>query len=315
MPSPTTNHQPQTTEESGLAALLAQVRRIELRTERLVSSLAAGNYRSAFKGSGLEFDAVRAYADGDDARLIDWNVTARAGTPWVKVFREERELAVTLVVDSSASLAFGAIPGISTRTKRALAAEAAAVVAVTALRNHDRLALVRGAASADLHLPLRRGRGHCLRVVREVLAGTAAGRGDLAALVESAARTCRRRAVLFLVSDFIHDETGHVAFAGALARAARRHDIVGLRVADPAEATLPASGPLVLDDPEGRGQVVLSASPANRRAYAAAYAAARERTAAAFRGAGCDLVDLDTVEGAFTALDRFLRGRRQRIHA
>jgi uncharacterized protein (DUF58 family) len=295
-----------------LANLLAQVRRIELRTERLVSSLAAGSYRSAFKGSGLEFAEVRAYADGDDARLIDWNVTARAGAPWVKVFREERELAVTLVVDASGSMSFGALPGTSRRAKRVLAAEAAAVVAVVASRNHDRLGLVRGAAAPDLHLPLRRGRSHCLRVVREVLAGTSVGRGDLAALLDGAARSSRRRGVLFLVSDFLHDEAGHRAFADVLARSARRHDVVGLRVTDAAEATLPAHGPLVIDDPEGSGQVVLSASAANRTAYAAAWQAARARTTTAFRAAGCDLVELDTAHGAFTALDRFLRQRRRK---
>ncbi|MBA2480978.1 MAG: DUF58 domain-containing protein, partial [Planctomycetes bacterium] len=153
-----------------LKELLRQVKRIELRTERLVSSLAAGRYRSAFRGQGMEFDEVREYAAGDDVRTIDWNVTARAGRPYVKVFREERELTTMLLVDVSASMRFGAIPGMSPRVKLALAAEAAAVVGVTALRNHDRLGLVLFSDRTELHLPARKGRGHAMRLVREVLA-------------------------------------------------------------------------------------------------------------------------------------------------
>ena len=156
--------------ETTLADILRQVRRIELRTEKLVSSLAAGAFRSAFRGSGLEFEEVREYSPGDDVRAIDWNVTARAGRPYVKVFREERELSLAVLVDVSGSMRFGAIPGLSPRTKLALAAEAAAVVAVNAMRNRDRIGLVTFAAATEHHLPLRRGRGHCLRLVREVLA-------------------------------------------------------------------------------------------------------------------------------------------------
>jgi len=298
-----------------LKDVLRQVKRIELRTERLVSSLAAGRYRSAFKGQGLEFDEVREYTPGDDVRTIDWNVTARAGRPYVKVFREERELTTMLLVDVSGSMRFGAIPAISPRAKLALAAEAAAVVAVTALRNHDRIGLTAFSDRSELHLPPRKGRGHAMRLLREVLAAQARhGRGtDIAAALDALVAHAKKRTVCFLVSDFL---SGDEALARALARAARRHDVVGLRIADPAEQALPAGAtPLVLADPEGDEELVLSAGRHARAAYAAAYAAQRGRVQSLFRAAGCDLVDLSTDQPAFTAMSRFFAQRRRRIHA
>jgi uncharacterized protein (DUF58 family) len=294
-----------------LAEILRQVRRIEIRTERLVSSLTAGRFRSAFKGTGMEFDEVREYAVGDDVRSIDWNVTARAGKPFVKVFREERELSVVLAVDVSGSMRFGAIPGVSPRAKLALAAEAAAVVGVTALKNGDRLGLVSFTDRTETHLPARRGRGHALRVVREVLVPTATARPtDLAHALDELVRVAKRRCVCFLISDFLHAPERQPAFATALARAARRHDLIGLRVADPAEAVLPTAGPLVLEDPEGGGSAVLATSRAAAARYAQAYQAARATTAKQFAAAGCDLVDLSTDRGAFAALQAYFGGRR-----
>lgn len=294
-----------------LAEILRQVRRIEIRTERLVSSLTAGRFRSAFKGTGMEFDEVREYAVGDDVRSIDWNVTARAGKPFVKVFREERELSVVLAVDVSGSMRFGAIPGVSPRAKLALAAEAAAVVGVTALKNGDRLGLVSFTDRTETHLPARRGRGHALRVVREVLVPTETARPtDLAHALDELVRVAKQRCVCFLISDFLHAPERQPAFATALARAARRHDLIGLRVADPAEAVLPTTGPLVLEDPEGGGSAVLATSRAAVARYAQAYQGAQTTTTKQFAAAGCDLVDLSTDRGAFAALQAYFGGRR-----
>src|SRR4051812_18025995 len=303
-----------------LKDILRQVKRIELRTNRLVSSLAAGRYRSAFRGQGMEFDEVREYSEGDDVRAIEWNVTARAGRPYVKVFREERELSTMLLVDASASMRFGAIPGLSPRAKIALAAEASAVVGVTALRNHDRIGLVLFTDRTELHLPARKGRGHCMRLVREVLsapARTAAGRGTgLAEALDELARVAKRRSVVFLVSDFIFPVDGSVQrFSRALARASRRHDVVGLRVADPGEEALPeTSAPLVMQDPEGDEVLTLRGGSAARARYFSAWAAARGRALDAFRGAGCDLVDLRTDRSAMSALNRFFTDRKRRFH-
>ncbi len=301
-----------------LAEVLRQVRRIEIRTNRLVSSLAAGPYRSAFRGQGMAFEEVREYVAGDDVRSIDWNVTARAGHPYVKVFREERELNTFLLVDVSGSMRFGAIPGISPRAKLALAAEAAAVVAVTALKNNDRIGLVTFSDRTELHLPARKGRGHVTRLLREVLAAQGTARPtDLAHALDELVRVAKRRTVCFLVSDFLFTRGAtDLRFADSLARASRHHDVVGLRIADPAEATLPGgSTPLVLQSPEGDGMAVLAAGGRARAAYARAWRDARAGVTSAFRGAGCDLVELDTERSAFSALSRFFRERRRRIHA
>ncbi len=299
-----------TPNNAAVTELLAQVRRIELRTERLVSSLAAGRYRSAFKGQGMEFDEVREYAPGDDVRSIDWNVTARAGKPYVKVFREERELTVQLLVDVSGSMRFGALPGISPRAKLALAAEAAAVVGVTALRNGDRLGLVLFSDRTETHLPARRGRGHAMRVVREVIDPQGGTRPtDLAHALDELGRVAKRRTVCFLISDFL-DPSPKVATA--LARAARRHDIVGLRVADPGEMVLPeGSAPLVLRDPEGRATGIFANNREARDNYKKAWSDSRAATKRQFQAANCDLVDLTTTESALTALERFFRQRRK----
>ena len=299
-----------------VADILRQVRRIELRTTRLVSSLAAGQYRSAFRGQGMEFDEVREYSAGDDVRAIDWNVTARAGKPYVKVFREERELTVQLLVDVSGSMRFGAIPGISPRAKLALAAEAAAVVGVTALRNGDRLGLILFSDRTESHVPARRGRGHAMRVVREVLMPTSGNRPtDLVHALDELTRVARKRTVCFLISDFLGDPKKRPALATALARASRRHDIVGLRVSDPGEAALPnGSGPLVLSDPEGTNVDVFANGSQARATYATAWTEHRAASERLFRAGGCDLVDLATTESAVTALERFFRQRRRRLH-
>ena len=299
-----------------LSDVLRQVKKIEIRTNRLVSSLAAGPYRSAFRGQGMAFEEVREYSPGDDVRQIDWNVTARAGTPYIKVFREERELNIVLLVDVSGSMRFGAIPGVSPRAKLALAAEAAAVVAVTALRNNDRIGLVTFSDRTELHLPARKGRGHVGRLLREVLAAPATMRAtDLAHALDELVRVSKRRAVCFLISDFLFTRGAtDLRFNDALARASRRHDVVGLRVCDPAECTLPSgSTPLVLQDPEGDGMQVLATGRAARAAYEEAWHEARSAVTNAFRGAGGDLVDLRTDQSAFTALARFFRERRRRI--
>ena len=305
---------------SDLADLLRQVKRLELRTNRLVSALAAGRYRSAFRGQGMEFDEVREYSPGDDIRSIDWNVTARANKPYVKVFREERELTTMLLVDASSSMRFGAIPGISARAKLGLAAEAAAIIGITALRNHDRIGLILFSHATDLHLPARKGRGHAMRLVREVLAvpGRAIGRGgtDLTLALDELARVAVKRAVVFIISDFLPGADGTQPQLGsALARAARRHDVVGLRVNDPGEEALPEGGaPLAIEDPESGAVRTLRGGARARASYRKLWEGARTQTEQQFRASGCDLVNLRTDASALTALTRFFAERRRRKH-
>jgi len=303
-----------------LADLLRQVKRLEVRTNRLVSALTAGRYRSAFRGQGMEFDEVREYSPGDDIRSIDWNVTARANKPYVKVFREERELTTMLLVDASSSMRFGAIPGISARAKLGLAAEAAAIIGITALRNHDRIGLILFSHGTDLHLPARKGRGHAMRLVREVLAvpGRATGRGgtDLTHALDELGRVAAKRAVVFIISDFLPGaDGGPTQLGAALARAARRHDVVGLRVNDPGEEALPAGGsPLVIEDPESGAMRTLRGGARARARYRELWLATRAQTEQQFRTSGCDLVNLRTDASALSALTRFFTERRRRKH-
>jgi uncharacterized protein (DUF58 family) len=294
--------------------VMDQVRRIEIRTRRLVDDSLAGHYRSVFRGRGLDFDSVREYVAGDDVRAIDWNVTARVpGRAFVKQFHEERELTVWLLVDVSASGDFGAGEG----TKRERAAEVACVLALSAVRNDDRVGLIVFSDRIEARIPPGRGRSHVMRVVREILTCRPAGRGtDLAGAVELAGRLARRRSVMFLVSDFELPDDGGQARA-ALERAARpvaaRHDLVALEIRDPHERALPNLGLVTLEDAE-TGQVVLVDTGRRRtRERFAALAAAREAEARqALRRLGVEVLALDTARPYEPALLAFFQARERR---
>ena len=207
--------------------ILARIRRIEIRTRKVVEELTAGAYHSVFKGRGMEFREVREYAEGDDVRAIDWNVTARFGRPFVKQFAEERELVVMLVVDVSASGDFGS----TGRRKNEVAAELAATLAFSAIRNGDRVGLLLHSTREELYVPPRKGRRHVLRLIRDLLYHDRRHPGtNLRAALENLLRLQRRKAVVFLISDMLDAGFGHT-----LAVAARRHDVTGLRIIDPKE--------------------------------------------------------------------------------
>ena len=214
--------------------LLAQVRRLTIRSRRAVEEVFSGAYRSAFRGQGLEFAEVREYVPGDDVRAIDWNVTARAGKPFIKRFHEERELTVIVAIDLSGSLAFGS----HARIKRDTAAEAGALVALAAARNRDRVGLLLFTDRVELYLPPSKSRARALRLVREMVAFEPAGRGtDLGGALAFLARVLRRRAILFVISDWMAEN-----FDRPLRHLARRHELVSLEVSDPFETEPPAAG-------------------------------------------------------------------------
>jgi uncharacterized protein (DUF58 family) len=214
--------------------LLAQVRRLTIRSRRAVEEVFSGSYKSAFRGKGLEFAEVREYVPGDDVRSIDWNVTARAGKPFVKRFDEERELTVVVAMDLSGSLGFGS----RARTKRETAAEAGALIALAAARNRDRVGLLLFTDVVELYLPPGKSRARSLRIVREMVAYEPKGRGtDLAGALAFLGRVLRKHAIVFVVSDWIATD-----FDRPLAYLARRHEVVALEVTDPFERELPPAG-------------------------------------------------------------------------
>jgi uncharacterized protein (DUF58 family) len=282
--------------------LLAQVRRLTIRSRRAVEEVFSGAYRSAFRGQGLEFAEVREYVPGDDIRSIDWNVTARAGRPFVKRFDEERELTVIVALDLSGSLSFGS----RARAKRDAAAEAGALLALAAARNRDRVGLLLFSDRIELYLPPGKSRARALRIARELLAFEPAGRGtDLAGAFGFLNRVLRRRAIVFLVSDW-----RAAAFDRPLAHLARRHDVVALDVADPLERDLPSGGLLRVRDLEtGRTGWVDASSRAARGAWKGALARRAKELDQTFRRAGVPRLALDADRPAAPTLIRYFERR------
>jgi len=283
-------------EREAIRRVMEQVRRIEIRSRRLVDDTLAGQYRSVFRGRGLDFDSVREYVPGDDVRAIDWNVTARVpGRAFVKQFHEERELTVWLLVDVSASGEFGS----GGTSKRQLAAEVACVLALSAVRNDDKVGLIMFSDRIEVRVPPARGRSHAMRVVREILSCRPRGRGtDLAGAVELAGRLARRRSVMFLISDFELPEDGG-AGRQALERAAQpvaaRHDLIAVEIRDPHERTLPDLGLVTLEDAE-TGQVVIvdSGRSRTRRRFAELAEARRSEMHRGLKRLGAEVLPLDT---------------------
>jgi len=270
-----------------LAEVMAQVRLLEIRSRHLVRDVLAGEYASVFKGRGVAFADVREYQPGDDVRTIDWRVTARSGTAYVRRYEEERELTVLFAVDHSRSEAFGS----RLRSKADLATEVCAVLAMTAVRNNDRVGAALFTDRVERFVPPAKGRRHVLRVIRELLAFEPDGRGtDLAAACEFVNRVLPRRAVLFIVSDWLASGYEH-----ALEVTARRHDAIAVQLVDPRERELPAVGLLALRDPEsGRWRYVDASDRRVRGGLRASAALFDAELARSLRRQGVDLIRLET---------------------
>lgn len=285
--------------------ILRQVRRIEIRTRGLVNEVFSGEYHSVFKGRGMSFAEVREYQYGDDIRSIDWNVTARSGAPFVKIFEEERELTVMLVVDVSASGNFGT----RERMKGELAVEICALLAFSAIKNNDKVGLVIFSDRIEKFVPPRKGRTHVLRVLRELLYHKPEGRAtDIKAALEYLTHVQRRRAVSFLVSDF-QDE----GFERALSVAGRRHDMIAIRIGDERERELPPLGYVELEDPETGGQVVVNTSdPDFRERFSERVRRRREELNRSLRRSKVDVIDVTTGRPYVRPLMRFFEERARR---
>lgn len=288
------------------AEILKKVRRIQIRTRRIVNDVFAGQYHSAFKGLGMEFEEVREYQPGDDVRSIDWNVTARMGHPFMKRYREERELTVVLLVDISGSQDFGA----HQQLKSELAAELGATLAFSAIQNNDNVALILFTDRIEHFVPARKGTRHVLRVVRELLYHQPIGRGtDIAGALEYLNRVLPRRAVVFLISDFQAPP-----FSQALRVVGHKHDLIPVLVRDQREYDLPPVRYVELLDPEtGEQLLVDTSSRAFRRRFAAIATQRQADLLSEFRRAGIDMIDVQTGQSFVEPLARFFkkRGRRR----
>ncbi|MCX8073919.1 MAG: DUF58 domain-containing protein [Candidatus Binatia bacterium] len=284
---------------------LRAIRKIQIHTSHLVSDFFAGAYHSVFKGRGMEFSEVRPYVPGDDVRTIDWNVTARTGTPHVKRYVEERELAVMLLVDASRSTRFGSVR----QLKSELAAELAALLAFAAIRNNDKVGLILFTDQVEHSLRPKKGTRHVLRVVRDVLSFVPRGHStSLTAAIEHLVHVHKRRSVVFVLSDFL-DPEGYAA----LKLARQRHDLIAIVLDDPRDFELPPLGLLRLTDPEtGRTLLVDSSHPQVRRRFTEQARAFAEERLRRLRACDVDTVVVRTDEPYAPALVRFFRTREKR---
>jgi uncharacterized protein (DUF58 family) len=309
--------------------ILKKIRQIELRTNRIVTETLAGQYHSVFKGQGMNFDEVREYQPGDDVRAIDWNVTARMNHPFIKKFVEERELTLMLIVDVSGSGLFGS----RDQSKRELAAELASVLAFSAIRNNDKVGLILFSDEVEKFIPARKGRGHVLRIIREVLFFEPKRRGtNLNIALEFLLRVQAHKAITVVISDFLGSPAAAQRLGGRrlkpqmmlleslaqasftmLRQANRKHDLVAVQVADPRELELPDLGRLTFQDAETGEIVEINTSDARKRqAFAERQAKAQEDLARLFRRAGIDAIQLRTDQPYGVTLGRFFETRKKR---
>jgi uncharacterized protein (DUF58 family) len=286
--------------------VIRQIRRLQLKARRAVEDLLGGEYHSVFKGTGIAFEEVREYLPGDDVRAIDWNVTARMGHPFIKRFVEERELTVVLAVDCSGSNQFGT----GLQQKREVAAELGAVLAFSAISNNDKVGLLQFTDRAEHFLPPAKGTRHVLRLIRDILFFQPARRGtSLREGLDYLNRVLRRRAIVFLLSDFLdHD------FERSLKRAGRRHDLIAVRITDPREEELPAVGLLELEDAEtGQRLLVDTSSRQVREAFAEHARQRRQALRQLMRSAQVDFIEVGTDGGHLDELIRFFQMRERRL--
>jgi uncharacterized protein (DUF58 family) len=285
---------------------IRNIRRLEIRTRRLVNDLFAGRYHSSFKGRGMTFSDIREYAPGDEIRSIDWNVTARMGTPFIKQYTEERELTILLVVDNSASLKFGT----RVRSKHSLAVELGAVLAFAALRNNDKVGLLLFSDGVDRYVRPRKSKSHALRILRDMLVLEPHGTGTgLAAALAFLNRVQRKRAVVFVFSDFLAG-----GWETPLAVTQRRHDTVAFVLEDARERDLPAAGLLDLEDLETGERLLLdSGSAAVRDRIVRIRTHARARRDGVFRRLGLDTIPLETGQPYLKPLMAFFESRARRF--
>lgn len=285
--------------------ILKRIQQIEIHTRRLVSEAFVGEYHSVFKGRGMEFDEVREYQPGDEIRTIDWNVTARMGRPFIKRYVEERELTVMLLVDVSASGNFGSIK----QLKNEVAIDICALLAFSAIKNNDKVGVIMFTDKIEKFIPPKKGTKHVLRVIRELLCTEPEGKGtNISVALEYMNKISSRRAISFVVSDFIANDYAH-----ALRIANKKHDVIAITIADPREQELPNVGFIELKDAES-GEILLvdTASPLARKEFSALNARQRQERSRLFRSMGVDEIIINTGRHYVEPVVRFFRIREKR---
>jgi len=287
------------------SALLKKVRKIEIKTKGLSNHIFAGEYHTAFKGKGMAFSEVREYQPGDDIRSIDWNVTARYNSPFVKVFEEEREMTVMLLIDVSASGNFGT----QEQFKRELATELAAILAFSAIKNNDKVGVIFFTDKVEQFIPPKKGKSHILRIIREVLAFEPTGKGtDIASALEYFSAVIKKRSICFILSDFMSKE-----FDRPLKIASKKHDLVALRIHDTREDTLPNVGLVPMQDAETEKMLFVDTSSKKvRDNFAKNRAQATEKLRKLFPASGVDLIDITTGTDYVKPLINFFKTRGKR---
>lgn len=287
------------------SALLKKVRKIEIKTKGLSNHIFAGEYHTAFKGKGMAFSEVREYQPGDDIRSIDWNVTARYNSPFVKVFEEEREMTVMLLIDVSASGNFGT----QEQFKRELATELAAILAFSAINNNDKVGVIFFTDKVEQFIPPKKGKSHILRIIREVLAFEPTGKGtDIAGALEYFSAVIKKRSICFILSDFMSKE-----FDRPLKIASKKHDLVALRIHDLREDTLPNVGLVPMQDAETEKMLFVDTSSKKvRDNFAKNRARTNEKLRKLFPASGVDLIDITTGTDYVKPLINFFKTRGKR---
>ena len=285
--------------------IFKKIRRIEIKTRRLVNDLFSGEYHSTFKGRGMEFEEVRQYEPGDDIRLIDWNVTARAGYPFIKKFREERELSVIFLVDMSSSGYFGT----KERFKEETSAELCALLAFSAIKNNDKVGMIIFTDRIEKFIPPKKGKGHVLRLIREILYFEPVGKKtDIASALEYFNRVIKKKSVVFLISDFLSED-----YLKPLQIANNKHDIIAVKISDPRELRFENVGLIELEDAEtGETLIIDTASSSFRLDFAQKADADNFALKRSFRLINLDFIQIVTDQSYIVPLINFFRMREKR---
>tara|TARA_Y100000588_G_scaffold94904_1_gene102932 strand:- start:12009 stop:12896 length:888 start_codon:yes stop_codon:yes gene_type:complete len=285
-----------------------KVRQIEITTKEMVRDTFSGAYQSVFKGQGMEFQEVRPYNPGDEIRFIDWNVTARMGSPYIRQYREQRERTVMIVLDASQSSNFGS----AYRFKRELSAEISAVIAFAATNNNDKVGLIIFTDKIELYVPPKKGRTHVLRIIREMIAFNASGAGtDIALALETVNRVLRKHSIIFFISDFL---TRAENYSQSISITNRRHDIIAIDVHDPLEKNIPSMGLMMLEDSEtSEFHAIDTSDPDWRKAFTAKVTDFTASKLDVFHKAGVDRIPVNTENDYINDLALFFRKRARKF--